>query len=160
MEIGPCRADHPSLQALFDYWLSKRRGRPMPSRADLVVSEIKEHLGWISLLEVLPAEQDFRYRLIGTRVTTYFSADTTGQTVREAFSQVPEARDIMLAMLHQVVQSRIPIRTYGDLAWVGRELEDFESLFLPLSDDGEIVTGIMNPFVFDSGVFLKRHIKL
>ena len=160
MEVAPQRANHPALQALFEYWLSKRRGRTMPSRADLVLSEIKPHLAWMSLLEVLPGAADFRYRLIGTRITLYFAADTTGKTVSESYAETPEARDIMLALLRQVVDTKTPIRTYGNLAWLGRGLEDFESLFLPLSDDGETVHGIMNPFVFDhSSVYLNRRMK-
>jgi hypothetical protein len=160
MEIGPQCAYHSSLQAIYEHWLSKRRGRQMPARGDLIIAELKQHLGWISLLDVLPGEDDFRYRLVGTRITLYFSADATGKTVREAFRLAPEAQEIMVALLRQTVQTKTPIRTFGSLAWLGRDLEDFESLFLPLSDDGKTVNCIMNPFVFDqSRVYLNRQVR-
>jgi hypothetical protein len=48
---------------------------------------LREHLGWVIMVEVLPGEADFRYRLIGTLVTQYFLADSTGKTVSEAFAK-------------------------------------------------------------------------
>ena len=156
----PACAHHASLKALYAYWLEKRGSRCMPLRSDLVASQIKEHLGWISLIDVLPGAEDFRYRLVGTRIANYFSSDSSGETVGKTFAIIPEARDVMLALLRQVVATKTPIRTYGDLKWLGRDLEEFESLFLPFSDDGDAVGMIMNPFTFDrSTVYLNRQIQ-
>jgi hypothetical protein len=156
-EINPARAQRPELQFLYEYWQSKRAGRVMPPRAELKIRELKAHLGWISLIDVLP--DDFRYRLIGTRITAYFRTDTTGQTVTETFARVPKAGAMMLALLKAVASQGIAIRTYGNLSWMGNDLEDFESLFLPFSDDGKTVNMIMNPFVFDQArVYLNRQL--
>jgi hypothetical protein len=149
-EVGPVRAERPELQFLFDYWQARRGDRVLPSRADLNIRDLKAQLGWVSMLDVLPAENDFRYRLIGTRVVAYFAADPTGRTVTEAFSPVPAAGAMVLTLLRMVAAQRVVIRTWGNLAWMGNDFEDFESLFLPFSDDGETVNMIMNPFVFDS----------
>jgi len=128
----------------------------MPSRGDLIVRELKDHLGWFSLLDVLPEADDFRYRLVGTRVAAYFRADGTGKTVTEVFAPVPAAREMMLALLRSVARQGIVVRTWGNLAWMGNDFEDFESLFLPFSDDGATVNMIMNPFVFDRAQILSR----
>lgn len=153
-QVNPARVERPELQYLFDYWNDKRRGRAMPSRADFALRELKPQLGWLSLLDVLPEGNDFRYRLVGTRIARYFRSDTTGKTVTEAFAPVPAAREIMLALLRSVASQASVVRTWGNLGWMGNNFEDFESLFLPLSDDGVTVNMIMNPFVFDRAQIL------
>ncbi|HEX7968313.1 MAG TPA: PAS domain-containing protein, partial [Stellaceae bacterium] len=76
-EVDPAHLDHPTLAFLRAYWESKRRGRHMPSRADIDPIEMKAHLGWIVLADVLPRLADFRLRLVGTLVTQYFLSDST-----------------------------------------------------------------------------------
>ncbi|HTW34593.1 MAG TPA: PAS domain-containing protein [Rhizomicrobium sp.] len=148
-EIDPQRCGHPELAFVHAYWQKARNGRLMPSRADLVIRDLKKQLGWLCLLDVLPDTRDFRYRLIGTKITLYFGTDTTGKTVTETFAANPDAGAIMTRILQQVVRDKVVIRTYGDLSWLGRGLEDFESLFLPFSDDGTTVSMVLNPFTFD-----------
>jgi hypothetical protein len=148
-ETEPAHVTRPELRFILDYWQAKRGTRAMPSRADIALRELKGQLGWISLIDVLPGGDDFRYRLIGTRIMQYFKSDTTGKTVSESFAPVPEAGAMMLALLRSIVKNRFVIRSFGNLAWMGNDFEDFESLFLPFSDDGESVTMIMNPFVYD-----------
>ena len=52
---------------VFDYWVAKRGARKMPARADLEPGDIPGHLPDIGLVDVLPDEPYFRYRLLGTR---------------------------------------------------------------------------------------------
>jgi len=154
-ETNPASAKRPELQFLLDYWQAKRGDRAMPSRADISIRELKAQLCWICLLDVLPGADDFRYRLIGTRIVQYFRSDTTGKTVSEAFAAVPEAGAMMLGMLRNVARDRQVVRSFGNLAWMGNDFQDFESLFLPFSDDGTSVTMIMNPFVYEKAVSLR-----
>jgi hypothetical protein len=84
-EINPAVLENETLAFLFKYWNDKRGTRAMPTRAEIKASEIKEHLGWVILMEVLPGFSDFRYKLIGTLVNQYYLGDSTGKTVREAF---------------------------------------------------------------------------
>ena len=65
--------------------------RAMPSRSDIRPSEMKEHLGWILLLDVLDGGEDFRFRTVATRVSEYFLLDGTVRTVSEAFVPYGEA---------------------------------------------------------------------
>ena len=67
-EINPSELENETLAFLHRYWKDKRGTRTMPSRADIKASELKEHLGWIIFMEVLPDYSDFRYKLIGTLV--------------------------------------------------------------------------------------------
>jgi hypothetical protein len=155
-EVNPAGVQRPELRFLFDYWNDKRRDRPMPSRADLALRELKTQLAWLTLLDVPPEGTDFRYRLIGTRVARYFRNDSTGKTVTEAFATVPAAREMMLVLLGTVATQAVVVRTWGNLAWMGNDFEDFESLFLPFSDDGATVNMIMNPFVYDKALALRE----
>ena len=78
-QANPTHFDHPTCVFLRSYWESKRAGRALPSRSDISPAQLKEHLGWVMILDVLPGERDFRYRLIGTLVTQYFSSDANRQ---------------------------------------------------------------------------------
>jgi hypothetical protein len=111
---------------------------------------MKEHLGWVMMLEVLPGGDDFRYRLIGTLVTQYFSDDATGQTVKQAFASDGETvANTVNDIFRLVAHDKVVVRTSGDANWLEEGMEEFEAIFLPLSDDGETVTHILHAFVCD-----------
>jgi hypothetical protein len=64
--VNPEQVEQPPLRSLHAYWNRKRAGRLMPTRADIDPVELRQHLGNLVLIEPVPAEDDFRYRLIGT----------------------------------------------------------------------------------------------
>ncbi len=72
----------PRLAALYDYWDAKRRGRPMPARADIDPLEMRPWLGNLLLIDVGETGQ-FLYRLYGTRFVDNFGHDMTGRSVDE-----------------------------------------------------------------------------
>jgi len=126
-EVDPQHLPNPVLAFLKHYWDKKRASRAMPSRADINPSEMKEHLGWIVLLDVMPGQADFRFRTIGTRVTQYILADATGKTVKEAFAVFGEASiSAALASLRKCARDRVVIRSYGDATGLGHEILDFD----------------------------------
>lgn len=149
-EVSPVHIGHPVLAAVLAYWNEKRGGRAMPSRAEINPLELREHLGWILILDVLPDFADFRYRLIGTKVASYFGEDATGRTVGEAFA--PFGASVVkgiLAVHRKTARDRVPVRAHGAAAWLADGYDHFESLYLPLSDDGETANMILSAFVFD-----------
>lgn len=149
-EIDPANLENPVLAFLKRYWDEKRAARIMPARADIKPSDLKEHLGWIILLDALPGFADFRYRTIGTRVTQYFLADSTGKTVSAAFGSYGEAAvKGVLAVHRKAAQDRLIVRAHGGAGWLGRSFLDFDALMLPLSDDGETTNMILSAFTFD-----------
>lgn len=149
-EIDPAAVGHPTLAFLRDYWDRKRGTRAMPSRADIKPSELREHLGWVIIMEVLPNMVDFRYKLIGTLVSQYWLRDSTGKTVTEAFSEdSPGAVKGVLAMFRKCARDRVIVRSWGSAGWMEGGFEDFDCIVLPLSDDGETVNQILHAFVFD-----------
>ena len=159
-EINPKILQHPVLAFLKNYWENRRGGRVMPRRSDIHPSEMKENLGWVLLLDVLPDATDFRFRTVGTRVTEYFLSDATGKTVTEAFVQYGD--DVMMAVLamhRKVVRERIALRVYGGAGVFGRAFLDFDAIYLPLSEDGTTVNMILSGFTFDQSALLKARIK-
>jgi hypothetical protein len=63
---------------LYQYWLGKHRAGKPPSRGALDPPiEIPRLVGRIMLIDV--AGEDFRYRLIGSRITRAMNVDLTGQ---------------------------------------------------------------------------------
>lgn len=155
-EIDPQHLEHPVLSFLKDYWERKRAGRAMPARADIRPAEMKEHLGWIVLVDVLPDFADFRYRTVGTRVAQYFLNDSTGKTITEAFSSYGEAAvGGVLAVHRKCARDQVVLRSYGGAGWLGRSFLDFDTLYLPLSDDGVTANMILSAFTFDQAALLK-----
>jgi hypothetical protein len=147
---NPTQFVHPTCVFLRAWWESRRGSRAMPSRADISPSQLKDHLGWVMILDVLPGARDFRYRLIGTLVTQYFSSDSTGRTVMEAFEASGEAvAKSVNSVFRKVARDKCVMRTAGDAGWLAEGMEEFEAIYLPLSDDGETVTHILHAFVCD-----------
>lgn len=161
LEVDPREIAHPTLAFLRDYWNEKRGQRTMPARSDLAPSELKEHLGWVTLVEVLPGFTDFRYKLIGTLVTQYYLGDSTGKTVREAFGGKRSEAGVngALAMFRKCARDCVVLRVHGDAGWIAPGYEEFDSICLPLSDDGIRCNMILHAFVFNrEKVMLAREI--
>ena len=149
-EINPINLQHPTLAFLRSYWDAKRGARAMPSRNDIKPSELREHLGWVNMAEVLPGMEDFRFRLVGTLVTQYFLRDSTGKTISEAFAPGGEgAVKGVKAIFRKTARDKVPMRVFGDAGWIASGYEQFDSIYLPLSDDGETCNLVLNAFVFD-----------
>ncbi|WP_303979142.1 PAS domain-containing protein [Dongia mobilis] len=76
----------PLVCAGFRYWNSRRRGRPVPARADLdPLIDVPKLVPNVVLFDVRHEPLDFRWRLVGSRVRQNFWHDYTGQW----FSQDP-----------------------------------------------------------------------
>ena len=149
-ETNPQHLQNPVLAFLKTYWDRKKASRTLPCRADIKPVELKEHLGWIILLDALPDYVDFRYRMIGSRVTQYFLANSTGKTLSEAFGSYGEAAVNGTLSLHRkAAKDKVVVRAYGGAGWLGRSFLDFDALLLPLSDDGETVNMVLSGFTFD-----------
>jgi hypothetical protein len=133
---------HPNTRAIYQYWLDKCRERSMPARADLdPVDMPKGLLPGLCLVNVVADERRYVYRLVGTADVEVRGYDPTGKSVIEGFFG-PSVDDV-LASYDRVVSSRAP---YIDLqhfvATNGRYVTE-ETIFLPLSDDGETVNIVL-----------------
>jgi len=146
-------SDNAVHAAIHAYWNARRGDRPMPKRSEMRPSDLKAHLGWLSILEALPGYDDFRYRLLGSRVTAYFGSDGTGYTLRQIYgltSVKPERLDDLVRLHRTVCQHAVPMRLRGEAGvWGGRRHPKFDSLYLPLANDSDEAMLILMAFTFD-----------
>ncbi len=157
MQIGADRFDHPTLTFLHDYWNTKRGARAMPSRSDIAPSELRQHLNWVFLADVLPEMTDFRYRLVGGLVEEYFGTSGANSTLREVFARFGEGTvKTTLFIYRKAASGQVPVRLIGQSKWDGRDLEAFETVYLPLSDDGQTTNMLLSGFVFDRETVLNN----
>ncbi|MBL8573873.1 MAG: PAS domain-containing protein [Hyphomicrobiaceae bacterium] len=133
-----------SIGQLLAYWQSKRRGRAMPSRADIEPAEIKTFLPLSILVDVTydeRGEPDFTYRLVGTREVEIRGSDPTGRRVAEAYHG-PSVENV-IGCYRLVVDNRVPFLDDEYFVRDGDNFADEANLFLPLSNDGERVNMVM-----------------
>jgi hypothetical protein len=132
----------PALQRLHELWQAKCRSDALPARGDFDPLEMKDWLGSMFLVEAIPEDNDFRYTLIGTKITQHVGVDNTGKRISEVFG--PAGLD-----LYRTVRDECrPIRVHGTVDWRRQEYKAYETLILPLADDGQRVNRFIGAMVF------------
>ena len=135
----------PQVAEIFRYWDERRGGKAMPARADIDPVDLRLHLSDILLVDVegldAAGQGVFRYRVVGTREVALRGHDPTGKLVREGFFGPSE--DDVIACYEFVRRERGFL--FDPLAYTtpdGHWREE-ETIFLPLSNDGETVSQIL-----------------
>ena len=155
-EINPQQLSHPTIAFLKSYWDEKRGARAMPARADIRPADLKQHGRWVVLVDALPGYADFRYRLVGTSITPIILGDATGKTVSEMFAPYgQEAVKGVLAAYRKAARDRTAFRSWGSASWIGQPHLDFDSIYLPLGDDGETANMVLGAAVFEPASIVK-----
>jgi len=132
---------HDTVKAIYRYWDGKRNGRTMPSRRDIDPLDMKSWLPHLMLIDVLPQEPRFVYRLVGTGEVAQRRRDPTGKPVAEAFF-APEAAQA-LARYEHVAATRTPFFWNAPYQTPNGRTAHDDIVFLPLSDDDSHVNMIM-----------------
>jgi hypothetical protein len=140
LEFPPtCR---PETVSLYEYWLRKCGDRIMPRRADVDPAEIPPRLlPCISLVDVVPDERRYVYRLVGTADAQVRGHDPTGKSVAEGFFG-PSVEDA-LGCYDRVVATKAPVLDPIPFTATNGRYSTEETMFLPLSDDGVNVNKII-----------------
>jgi hypothetical protein len=126
---------HEDTRELYAYWLEICRGRRMPARADLDPIKVpRKLLPCVCLVDVVPDERRYVYRLVGTGDVEVRGSDPTGKTVAEAcFAPSPENA---LSCYDKVVSTKAPLLDLEPFIAPNGHYVTEETLFLPLSNDG------------------------
>jgi len=130
------------MLALYQYWGSKRAGRPMPARADIDPTEIPTLLPFILLIDVIDGGADFRYRLVGTDIVRWVGNDLTGRTFTEVLPAGNYAAYIA-GLVRDTIGRRSPLYSEGGFVVDGRVDRQVRRLVLPLSADGTTVNMVL-----------------
>jgi len=154
----PHEIDNPILEFFVSYWARKRETNGLPRYASFVPKEVKQHLPWVVVSDALPDYEDFRYRVVGSRVAQYFLGDGTGKTIREAFEGL-DAQFVegVLWLNRQTCVERVPIRLTAH-ATVQNEIyfPACDTIYLPYSTDGIVADKVVNVFTFSLQSMVKR----
>jgi hypothetical protein len=132
----------PHLLKLFDYWCSKRHGRPMPSRDDIDPVDIGWALSRLFLVDYSP-EDGFRYRLAGAEIASLLGrGNMKGLTLRDFLS--PERARFVEERWLPLVRERCIVAMTGRIYLAAERTPVGERLLLPLAEEaGGPVTGML-----------------
>lgn len=127
--------------AALAFWERKRGGRRAPSRAEISPAEMKPWLHWVMLTEVHEGSPlRFRRRLVGTGITGAVRRDVTGKY----FEQIYEGE----TLLHMQREYARCANDWSPTLFHGgtptREGFTYNSILLPLSDDGRRVNMVLS----------------
>ena len=137
----------PRLEEAYQYWRRKAAGRPVMLRRDLDPVEIPRLLPHLMLVEVLGPGL-YRYRLIGTEIAGAQGTNATGSFVHDALKD-PDYRAHVLRLYDSCVAERAAV--YSESLFISPTAEverHTKVLFLPLSEDGEVVHQVLVMQVF------------
>ena len=147
LTLDECR---PELKQIYALWDSLRGDRTIPSRRDFNPSGARALLPHLVLVDVFPdqpRERRFRVRLHGTEQVRYQSVDWTGCYIHEKTDKA--SADRLCAVGDFVVAKHEYWISTGDLYWLpNKRYRKFESILLPMSDDGENVNMILGLTIF------------
>lgn len=114
----------------------------MPARAHIDPVEMpRQLLRGICLVDVVADERRYVYRLVGTGDVEVRGNDPTGKSVLAGFFG-PSAENA-LSCYDRVVETRAPYLDPTPFTAPSGKWVNEETLFLPLSDDGETVNKIL-----------------
>lgn len=139
-KIGPAKfagefaeAGHECSFILFAYWAAKRGTDDFIRREALVPRELVRLLPWLFIFE--PKSDDWRIRLIGTRLCGRLGADITGWALAEVFDR--QSAENLVRMFNTIVSERDPKVLKGDYIEQERATATTEAVLLPmLARDG------------------------
>jgi hypothetical protein len=132
---------HPEVRAVVAYWRGKAGSRRMPARSDIDPSELKSYLPRVSLVDVVPDERRFVYRLVGTEEAALRGYDPTGRSVGDGY--FGPNRELAFMHYQYPVEHRAPFCYRGDFEVSDGSVENEDVVFLPLSEDDDKVNMIL-----------------
>jgi hypothetical protein len=128
----------PTVLALHACWESKRRGRPMPSPAEIDPAEIRPLLPSLIITEYVGAPVRVRYRLVGTLQVYYNGLDFTGLHLDEIDWGTENA---FVGLVHDTLRrTAAPVVGYYQWGFRDTMMGFAEFGAFPLSEDGTTVT--------------------
>lgn len=125
---------------LYRYWERKRTGSILPGRSDIHPEDVVRLLPHIGLIDVL-ANNQYRYRLIGTEMVSLFQKDFTGMKVTEA--KKGQYGEVLTSLYADAVTRQCAIYSRSMFLLRGDVSINVSRLILPLSHDKKTVDMIL-----------------
>lgn len=140
---------YPLHESAYAYWRSLRtRAQHLPARSQINPADIPRLLPWINLIEVHREAGDLRYRhrLVGTGIVDVRERDGTGQWFEDLYDSATIRK--LRGTIDPVVADGHPRILHGNLGITGKAFMDYQSLILPLAEDGTTVDMLMGISVY------------
>jgi len=140
------RSPDPRIESVARYIEELSPGAALPLRRAFRPGRLRQVLGHIFLIEVLPSRGDYRFRLAGPQLGALYGMDLT--QCRLSGLANPQLREALRQDYDEVVQSRSYRYLRGGYVWADREIRA-ERLLLPMSNDEGTVDTIFGVAVPD-----------
>jgi hypothetical protein len=138
---------HPNLRRLYDYWAEKRGERSMPSRANIDPLDITYIVGNVIMVDVIEGDPlRFRIRLHGTNLAQRVGYELTSKMLDEL--PINDFRALAQQSFAWVATKRQALHSGRDRIIDGR-FARYETVIMPLSDDGERVNRLLVGLIYD-----------
>ncbi len=131
----------PEQRQLYDYWIEKASGRPMPDRADVHPAHIPRLLPNISLFDVDPKDGSCRIRLAGTRLRDVYDREITGLGIGDL--DFGDKRDYWMQAYRRTIEEGKPTQGVVRGPRVNKEHLVQYWLKLPLCRNGNAGVGMI-----------------
>lgn len=124
------------VRPLYDYWQDDCDcALPVPKARIDPLALPPRLLAHVVLLDVVDDPADFRYRLIGTEITTLVGRDSTGKRLSEI--PYPKAVGARIREIYStVVGSNLVLYAEDPADWASRDFMRMATLLLPATSDG------------------------
>ena len=138
LTLDPSEADLPveQLRAVLRTWRALPRVEGVADVVKVQPEQLIAALGYIMLVDVGEADDDFRYALYGSKIARVSGFDMTGKTVWEV-ATTSLIRVFFAACYMTVRDLRLPLYTVHD-APVTITVSQWHRLILPLGQGGEV----------------------
>lgn len=135
------------------YWHGLKSERAIPCRRDVdPVSAPTSLLPYMALAEIFEDGSDleqrrrYRWRLVGTHITTALDRDLTGAIVDEIYAEDDER--IFSDALDWVIEEQKALRLTGTAQFAGKAWLGFEAVYLPLRQPCGSVNTVLTGSIF------------
>lgn len=128
-----------AMRAFYDYWKGRRHSDDLPRWQEFDPVEMRDWLGLINVVEVLPDENGdrFRYRVHGDRLSAFLGVEMTGKFAHEIPADV--VREQAMAGYRNVMRDGAPkLERYVASDALDR-LSSVQRLTVPVLDGGVLL---------------------
>ncbi len=130
------------LMEIYDIWQQDRAGSIGPNWGSSDLLKFSPNIiPWIVILDVDPSGEHLIYRFWGTGRTSAMGKDMTGQSVDEI--EPENVAKKIAAEYKQVIDTQIPVYIRSTALAEDDDPITFDTLKLPLSNNGDTLTGIL-----------------
>jgi hypothetical protein len=128
---------------VFERWCQWKPSGRLPRLDEIYPSRLGDAVPSVIVVDVLEAEQDYRYRIIGALEAETRCCDPTGLTVRQLYGSKPEVMNFCLESYDLASASPWGIIDFSIEASANPRYLELDTMFLPLSQDGARVTQVL-----------------